>query len=137
MSDSNSAGDAGSKDQDCKDKPDLVATSSMPTVSPPPISTTKIMPWFWAGFVFSVLVSFLLGNDKHTVWLVRQYSIVFGLIVLVAASIFALWKGIRIGRPLPKEYKDSMVGRIILSLTIFICGHAIGFATVALFIHLH
>jgi hypothetical protein len=88
------------------------------------------MRWFWVGIFISVPTSFILGYDEHTVWLVRQYTALYGFIVIVATIIYKKWRGLRIDDPV---LKNSMTAQKFFYSAMFVAGHLIGFATIGLF----
>jgi len=92
-----------------------------------------IMRWFWGGFVVSIPVSFfILGNTAHIGWLVRQWSLLYFLVIAVAALIYRKRKGIA---PTQSIFNNemSLVAKTANFSMWFVAGHGIGFLTCSLF----
>lgn len=118
------------KKEDEKNEFERSTTLSEPALVPA-VQKGKTMHWFWSGFVVSIPVSFfILGNDKHTAWLVNWYSIFFMLILAIAIFLYRKWNGLKIE---DLVLKNSIAIKYITNLVMFIIGHSIGFATIHLF----
>lgn len=93
----------------------------------------NLMRWFWIGLAVSIPAALLIGNDKHFIFLVKQFTILYMLFVLSVSWLYQKWNDSNHVRS-AYEYRVASVTRILIFLGIALPGHMLGLVTIALFL---
>ena len=94
------------------------------------IPTGKIYFWLFMGILLSFLTSMLFGHGEHLNRLIKDYSMLYAILLISLSLIIGKLKGISLGMPIYTNENTPQLAKFSIKSLAFIMGHALGFGTI-------
>jgi hypothetical protein len=90
----------------------------------------KIYFWLFMGILLSILTSIVFGHGEHLNRLIKDWSMLYALLIISTSLIIGKLKGVPFGMPIYNSENTPLLAKFSVKSLAFVMGHALSFGTI-------